>query len=134
MQTHQATRKSKIKTQRFGKSNEKLQKAVLIEEAHSSAMEGHKEVSKTYNHIRQKYFWENMKLDIQKYIQMFLRCQLKKLVRVKTKNPMVITDTPGVALEKISMDIVGPLPETKTGNILKALQLFYNLKINLFFI
>ena len=41
----------------------------------------------------------------------------KKLVRVKTKNPMVITDTPTTALEKISMDIVGPIPETKFGNL-----------------
>ena len=40
-----------------------------------------------------------------------------KLVRVKTKNPMVITDTPTTAFEKISMDIVGPLPETKSGNL-----------------
>ena len=41
----------------------------------------------------------------------------KKLVRVKTKNLMVITDTPTTAFEKISMDIVGPLPETKSGNL-----------------
>ena len=54
-----------------------------------------------------------MKLDIQNYIQGCLQCQLKKLIRVKTKNPMVITDTPTTAFEKISMDIVGPLPETK---------------------
>ena len=92
------------------------QRNSLIEEAHSSALGGHKGVTKTYNRIRQKYFWENMKLDIQKYIQVCLQCQLKKLVRVKTKNPMVITDTPGVAFEKISMDIVGPLPVTKSGN------------------
>ena len=30
---------------------------------------------------------------------------------------MVITDTPTTAFEKISMDIVGPLPETKSGNL-----------------
>ena len=30
---------------------------------------------------------------------------------------MVITDTPPAAFEKISMDIVGPLPETKSGNL-----------------
>ena len=39
----------------------------------------------TYNRIRQRYYWENMKLDIQKYIQLCLQCQLEKLVRVKTK-------------------------------------------------
>ena len=58
-----------------------------------------------------------MKVDIQKYIQGCLECQMKKLIRVKTKNPMAITDTPTTAFEKISMDIVGPLPETKSGNL-----------------
>ena len=56
-----------------------------------------------------------MKVDIHKYIQGCLQCQLKKLISVKTKNPMVITDTPTTAFEKISMDIVGQLPETKPG-------------------
>ena len=35
---------------------------------------------------------------------------------------MVITDTSTTAFQKISMDIVGPLPETKSGNL-------YNLTI-----
>ena len=42
------------------------QRANLIEEAHSSALGGHKSVTKTYSRIRQKNFWENMKVDIQK--------------------------------------------------------------------
>ena len=57
-----------------------------------------------------------MKVDIQKYIQGCSQCQIKKLVRVKTKNPMAITDTPTTAFEKISMDIVGLLPETRSRN------------------
>ena len=57
-----------------------------------------------------------MKLDIQKYIQLCLQCQLKKLIRFKTKNPMIITDTPGTTFEKISMDIVGKLPITSSQN------------------
>ena len=51
-----------------------------------------------------------MKFNIQKYTQLCLQCQLKKLVRVKTKNPMIIADTPGTAFKKVSMDIVGKLP------------------------
>ena len=57
-----------------------------------------------------------MKLDIQKYIQLCVQCQLKKLVRDKTKNPMIITDTPGTAFEKISMDILRKLPITSSQN------------------
>ena len=94
----------------------KEQRNQLIEEAYSSAIGGHKGVTKTYNRIRQRHYQENMKLGIQKYIQLCLQCQFKKLVRVKTKNPMVITDTPGTAFEKISMDIVGKLPITSAQN------------------
>ena len=39
------------------------------------------------------------------------------MVQAKTKNPMFITDAPTTAFEKISMDIAGPLPETKYGNL-----------------
>ncbi|KAL0130397.1 hypothetical protein PUN28_002219 [Cardiocondyla obscurior] len=56
------------------------------------------------------------KLKLQLYIQQCLQCQLKKLVRVKTKQPMLITDTPGASFDKIAMDIVGPLPRTDRGN------------------
>ena len=95
----------------------KEQRAHLIKKAHSSALGDHKGVTKTYSRISQNFFWENMKVDIQKYIQGCLQCQLKKLIRVKTKNPMVITETPTTAFEKISMDIVYPQPETKSGNL-----------------
>ena len=56
----------------------KEQRSQLIEGAHFSALGGHKSVIKIYNRIRQKFFWENMKIDIQKYIQSCLQCQIKK--------------------------------------------------------
>ena len=49
-------------------------------------------------------------------LQLCFQCQLKELVRDKTKNPMIITDTPGTAFEKISMDIVGKFPITSLQN------------------
>jgi len=61
-------------------------------------------------------YWENLKIDVQRFIQQCLHCQLKKLVRVKTKQPMIITDTPGSSFDKVAMDIVGPLPKTERGN------------------
>ena len=42
----------------------KEQRNHLIEVAHSSALGGHKGVTKTYSRIRQKFSWENMKVDI----------------------------------------------------------------------
>ena len=88
----------------------------IFYELHKSPVGGHKGVSKTYNRIKQNFYWENLKADVQRRIQQCLDCQLKKLVRLKTKQPMMITDTPGVPFEKIAMDIVGPLRPTKNGN------------------
>ncbi|KAL6424939.1 hypothetical protein ACFW04_010072 [Cataglyphis niger] len=92
------------------------QREALITENHSSAHGGHKGITKTYNRLRPHYYWKNMKKDIQNFIQRCRQCQLKKLTRIKTKQPMVITDTPGSAFDKVSLDIVGPLPITNTGN------------------
>ena len=57
---------------------------------------------------KQKYFWENIKDDVQNYIRKCLKCELKKLVRVKTK--------PMAPLEKVSLDIVGLFPGSKNSH------------------
>ncbi|XP_039315265.1 uncharacterized protein LOC120359895 [Solenopsis invicta] len=92
------------------------EREALITENHSSALGGHKGVTKTYNRLRANYYWNTMKKDIQEFIRKCRQCQIKKLTRVKTKQPMIITDTPGTAFDKISLDIMGPLPITNKGN------------------
>jgi len=89
---------------------------IIIGEMDCLPTGGHRGVTKTYNRIKHNYYWENLKSDVQRYIQQCLQCQLKKLVRVKTKQLMVITDTPGSSFDKVAMDIVGPLPKTERGN------------------
>lgn len=88
----------------------------LIAESHSSAVGGHKGVTKTYNRLRPHFYWNTMKKEIQEFIQKCRQCQIKKLTRVKNKQPMIITDTPGSAFDKVSLDIMGPLPVTRMGN------------------
>lgn len=88
----------------------------IIKEAHASVTGGHKGNTKTFYKLKQKYFWNGMKDDIQRYIQRCRDCQIKKLVRVKTKQKLIITDTPPTPFYKIALDIVGPLPITQKGN------------------
>jgi hypothetical protein len=57
-----------------------------------------------------------MKKEIEEYVRTCKECQLKKLTRIKTKEPMVLTDTLSKAFDKIGMDIVGPLSKTQNGN------------------
>ena len=57
-----------------------------------------------------------MKQEIHDFVKRCEICQMQKLTRVKTKEPMVITDTPSEPFEKIAIDTLGPLPITTSGN------------------
>jgi len=92
------------------------QRKNIIAENHSTAIGGHKGITKTYQRIKSRYHWPLMKREIEKFINQCRNCQLKKLTRVKIKQPMVLTDTPDAAFDKVSMDIMGPLPKTPLGN------------------
>ncbi|CAK9834497.1 Retrovirus-related Pol polyprotein from transposon 412 [Anthophora retusa] len=88
----------------------------IIFENHTSAYAGHKGVTKTYRRIREKYYWPQMKTDVTNFVTSCRECQRNKLTRVKTRNPMVLTDTPGQAFDKIALDVVGPLPTTPSDH------------------
>ena len=89
----------------------------IIRDVHEAPINGHKGVAKTYQRIRQDYFWPNMKKQVQNVIAECKICQLNKLVRKKVRQPMILTDTPGAAFDKVALDIVGPLPRTPKNNI-----------------
>lgn len=59
----------------------------IIREYHASAINGHKSVTKTYNRIRQNYYWENMKVQIQQYISGCMECGIKKSECLTARNP-----------------------------------------------
>lgn len=71
----------------------------ILTENHCSAIGGHKGIGKTYQRVRHKYFWPNIKKDVQNFVQNCRDCQLKKLVRIKHKQPMILTDTPDAAFD-----------------------------------
>ena len=54
--------------------------------------------------------------DVQNYIDQCLQCKLKKLTHYKTKQRMILTDTPGNAFDKLAVDITGPFSIKEAGN------------------
>lgn len=88
----------------------------ILKENHSNPTSGHSGFHKTYYRIQQKYKWHNMKQNIKNYIKTCEPCQRNKLVRKKNKEPMQITTASEKPFERISLDIVSPLPLTTAGN------------------
>lgn len=89
---------------------------IILQEYHDSVTGGHHGITKLYKSIRKHFFWKNMKGDIDNFIKSCKSFQENKLNRNKTRQPMIITDTPQSALDKIQMDIVDPLPITNSNN------------------
>ena len=90
----------------------------VIKEYHEATVSGHRGINATYNKLSRDYYWRNMRPDVTQYVRRWASCQSKKLVRVKTKLAMVISDTPSRAFEKISIDYYGPINKPSTeGNM-----------------
>ena len=88
----------------------------IIKNFHSTPLAGHPGFHKTYKQIRGKYQWSGMKRDIATFINNCDSCQKNKKDKSIKKAPMELTSTSEEAMEKLFLDIVGPLPETFNGN------------------
>ena len=77
---------------------------------------GHAVVTKTFQAIREKYYWKNLKEYVQLKVKRCEICQRNKLRRVKIRQSMELTDIPQRALSKIGMEVCGPISTTKNGN------------------
>ncbi|XP_033214066.1 uncharacterized protein LOC117171122 [Belonocnema kinseyi] len=88
----------------------------IIREFHESTVGGHKGSSKCYWMLRSQYYWDNMKEDVRRIVGSCKNCLRNKLVRRKTRQLMLITDTPKEPFEKIQINLVVPPPVTSKDN------------------
>ena len=75
---------------------------------------GHISVQKTFDSIRQKYFWSNLYKEVYKYVSECTVCQTRSLQKIK--QPLQETDIPPYPMAKLSLDLSGPYPTTLSGN------------------
>ncbi|KMQ83432.1 integrase core domain protein, partial [Lasius niger] len=87
----------------------------ILKETHDSPFGGHFGVNKTLEKIRKRFFWANCKQDVEKWCRTCKICVSKKGPLGKGKSPLQIYNVEA-PLERVQMDILGPLPLTKLGN------------------
>ena len=85
----------------------------IIVENHQSKIGGHKGINKTYKRIRERFFWPRITEQVTEFVRRRNTCQEKKIIRAKTHEPMIITDTPIETLDKVSLDTVGQCPNSR---------------------
>jgi hypothetical protein len=91
--------------------------------AHDIELSGHFGIEATYERIKDKYYWDGMKRDIEIYVKSCNSCQRRgkpigkhELNVIKVKEPFY----------QIGIDVVGPLPITERNNryIVTAMDYF----------
>ena len=87
----------------------------VLKYSHDIRASGHLGMKKTFARARQGFYWPGMRNDVRTYINGCEACARRK-DPMKTKHaPMEITRS-GFPMERIAVDILGPLPTTDRGN------------------
>ena len=93
----------------------KLKKEVL-QAMHDAPLSGHLGIKKTREKILQRYYWFQLRDDIEGYVR---KCDIFMSIKGPGQKPVKapLGEMPtGAPLDRLSTDILGPLPETQRGN------------------
>ena len=90
----------------------------ILTEAHDSPLAGgHLGINRTLEKVRTKYFWPKMYGDVVNWVKSCLPCNKRKAPPVKVRAQVIPMPVPRSLFERISTDILGPLPTCQnTGN------------------
>ena len=88
----------------------------ILKEHHDAHIAGHFGMEKTLNRLRQSpYFWPKLRNTVEEWCRRCQVCARTKPANSKAKAPMQTVGA-GTTLERVGIDIMGPLPETRHGN------------------
>ena len=86
----------------------------ILYHMHSDPLAGHFSIDETYRRTKIRYYWPQMFNDIRQYVKTCDECQRRgKNRRNEPLHPIKV----GQPFDRLGMDIVGPLPKTKNGNM-----------------
>jgi len=96
-------------------NNKKIQEQIL-QENYNPADIGHPGQQKMIKLIKINYWWPEIKEDVKKYVQRCMKCQQNKVQHQKKARELHLLEIPEEPWQKISINIIGPLPQSKGKN------------------
>lgn len=89
---------------------------VILNDFHLLPSSGHAGIRRMYNNIKKYYFWPGLEKSVKEFIRKCEKCQTQKYSSHYIKEPMSITTTATSAMEKVFIDVVGPLDKDESNN------------------
>ncbi|GBM00489.1 Transposon Ty3-G Gag-Pol polyprotein, partial [Araneus ventricosus] len=87
----------------------------VLRETHDSASGGHFGVMKTLSKTRERFYWDRLRADVEKWCRECHACGARKGPKTITKGRLQRYNV-GAPFERMALDILGPLPVTTKGN------------------
>jgi hypothetical protein len=86
----------------------------ILKANHDDPVAGHLAFKRTFHKIRERYWWKDMKKDIQHWVESCRDCGSRRTpndLKAEHMEPIPVGDP----FQTIGMDFIGPLPRTKKG-------------------
>ena len=87
----------------------------VLRELHDAVTAGHLGVNKTLSRVRERFYWPGVGLSVKDWCRKCHQCCARKRPPKSFKAPMKIYNV-GAPMERIALDIMGPLPLSENGN------------------
>ncbi|GFV54135.1 retrovirus-related Pol polyprotein from transposon 412 [Trichonephila clavipes] len=103
----------------------KTRVSTALKELHGSPTGGHFGVLKTLQKVRECFYWNNVRSDVEKSCRICDPCAARKGPRKRTRGRLQLYNV-GAPFERIAFDILGPLPRLSddNSNILVVMDYF----------
>jgi Integrase zinc binding domain len=92
-----------------------LIRRILVNE-HYPATAGHPGAHRMFLSLRRAYFWPGMAANVYETVKRCEACARNRITERRRTNPLKLFPAKG-PLESVAMDILGPLPKSKHGNL-----------------
>ncbi|KAK7481756.1 hypothetical protein BaRGS_00027004 [Batillaria attramentaria] len=89
--------------------------ARILELGHSNLSAGHMGIGKTLKRLRQRYFWPGQQRGTQLFVKGCASCNRSKHPTRRNRAPLT-SYVAGAPMERVHMDILGPLPQSRLGH------------------
>ena len=87
----------------------------ILQELHEGSLSGHLGAEKTLGKLKERFYWPGHYNNVREWCQKCATCAARKTPTPKPKAALVPVPV-STPLELVAMDILGPLPESKSGN------------------
>ena len=91
-------------------------RSTILHHLHECKTAGHMGETKTRHKVRQRYYWTGMVSDIKFHIRQCEGCAQRKGPQRKRRATLKQLKVGG-PLERVAIDVLGPLPESEDGNL-----------------